>query len=306
MALGTSALDTAEELLQELAPETGRLWQGRYSATEDDDSGWIFRGQADATWDLCPSAHRRSGRDPWADYYLGAGRNFPSISEVRSAADLADLELELVLRFAHEVSRKGLEVPYDSPNLRDEEVAPEVDAANFPPRPHLGMFALAQHYGVPTRLLDWTTNPLVAAYFACKDIAKRTTRPERFCVWALSRRLLHHHLAGPATPVKARIVTVPTVNNPKLHAQAGLFTLVYGPPDRANLCQPTLDSLASDTQAKHPFLWQFSVPSSNARTLLRFLALKGVSASSVDPGHEGAAEFLRERRWHQRAPQDHS
>lgn len=39
-----------------------------------------------------------------------------------------------------------------------------------------------QHYGVPTRLLDWTKNPLVALFFACNDINQENNNGKVFII----------------------------------------------------------------------------------------------------------------------------
>ncbi len=41
---------------------------------------------------------------------------------------------------------------------------------NHRPTRRLDMLFLAQHYGLPTRLLDWSFNPLIALYMSCEEV----------------------------------------------------------------------------------------------------------------------------------------
>jgi len=89
----------------------------------------LFRGQSDSTWQLVDSLSRLVTLDASSDQ---------TVDVERTAFDKFFSQAHLFL---------------------DPSTLPE-------PRSLLAWWAIMQHYGCPTRLLDWTVSPYVATYFA--------------------------------------------------------------------------------------------------------------------------------------------
>ena len=170
----------------------------------------------------------------------------------------------------------------------------------------LDWWSLMQHFGCPTRLLDWTGSPFVAAYFAVVE------KPGcDGAVWAFDGEPLLMGEPGTKAGVKAAQVRlhlskdkaslfweekIPSLVLPfrpaKLHsrlaAQRGAFTVCSTPGNHGEW----IDNSFADPDHQH--CHKIIIPQYLKLDFLRRLMRINVSASSLFPGLDGLGRTTRE------------
>jgi hypothetical protein len=157
-----------------------------------------------------------------------------------------------------------------------------VEYTSIQPRDDWDWLAIAQHHGFATRLLDWTSNPLVAAFFAVQE----TDLKQDAVVYAyhsdrvvITEEIAPHKFDGIVRfrprGVAARIVR-----------QDGLFT-VHGP-----AALSLVDNLHPDEQ-----LERIVIAAPYRKNLLHELFQFGVSLLSLFPDLDGLSNHIN---WYMR------
>lgn len=184
-------------------------------------------------------------------------------------------------------------------------------------RPHLPIrptndwefLFLAEHYGLPTRLLDWSTSPLVAAHFA----TTRGEEGEDRVIWRLDWKQVHLHFGLPDRALTVDdlgwVLGRKGVDSPwdlfKGTRPGEVFVCMLEPPalDARIVAQSAAFTLSSDTTRPLDVilaesgllrsLTRYVVPAASVQRMRDQLDLSGIDERRLFPDLGGIAAEVR-------------
>ena len=275
-----------------------------------------YRGQASSYWPLVPKAFR-------VGQPVGYGPDAPIANPTRVTSQSL-IEFQAVQEFVRIADTSGLQITEaGSRLLLPDDPRHIFNDPNWehkwPQEEFWETLALAQHHGVPTRLLDFTEDYHIAAYFAASsawDTEKRRHLSGRnlrhLAVWVIDLRFLRflNRIVG-RYPERIGEIRVPRANNSFLNAQSGFFLIDRGANDVMGRNEPlSIDNATADRARfwhtgnrlagkvnSQPWFDELPVRQVRLRTfhtaeLLRELDNRGITKASVMPSLDRVVESL--------------
>ncbi|QKZ14331.1 FRG domain-containing protein [Spirosoma sp. KUDC1026] len=147
----------------------------------------------------------------------------------------------------------------------------------------------AQHFGLKTRLLDWTSNPLAAIWFATNRDAQLNTNKETdsfiYAIYGTKDLVIDPRNDKSPFDLKLTRVLRPTLNNPRIVAQSGWFTIHrYYDGKKFVPLEDNIDFKGG--------VEKFVIPAGKNKEFFKQALLLGVSAKSLFPDVEGLCRHL--------------
>lgn len=274
------------------------------------DSRYIYRGESSDKYKLIPSALRPENHK----HIVNSVKTlFPSYNYENENSEHFQMIAEYIYlhQFYLFCDYRGVRVP----NIDDfrNKLIGQVDPNEriqfhytwLPPK-YIEIAGLAQHYGVYTRLIDWSRDINIAIYFAISGLMnfEESEKPDNIVLWVLDTSVIE----SPKRDIQGIDLYTPEyAGNPNLCAQKGVFSLYsinnYSIgylekkiKENDKIVKP-FDEIIKEraySNNEEPILYKIFIPTPQDAELYQYLRNKGYDASLIFPGYEGATKTLKE------------